>query len=483
MPASSRNSTSQIDEARLCVFRAAGTVGGAGRGVYGREVLSEMCRDMAPDKARFARALYTVCTKRALTLDSVIACMSGRPSHAIQPALRQVLRQGACEILFMTSVPPYAAVDQAVSLARHVARKRAGGFANAVLRRLAAALESRDAPCPFTGGIAAGIQSALAGDEDVQRRAVPNYAGQWVVAKEAILPVLDSPAAYLSIVLSYPVGFAKRLVGHYGLARATDIMMAGNEPPPLFLRINPLRTTEAELLGRLEDAGLSARLFDEGFLLIESARSVEKIPGYTEGLFSVQDPSQAAVCRALAPREGELVLDLCAAPGGKACHMAEMTADGCLIVAVDRSENRLRLAQANAGRLRLSHLHSVVADALSPECILSHPADRVLVDVPCTNSGALRRRAEARWRLDAQRVRNLAAQAAGMLEGASRTVTGGGSLAYATCSILPEENEHVAADFLRRNRAFKPVAQEAILPAPGRPDGAFFAVFRRGQGK
>jgi len=469
-----KNNTPSVDPARLCVFEAAEAVRKAHERLYGSDALARLCRNLRPDKTRFAHALYNISTKRMLTLDHVVARISGRPTRSVPARLRQVLRQGACEILFMHAVPPYAAVDQAVRLAQCAADKRAAGFANAVLRRLAAAIESSEVPCPFEGGIAA----AAGAESPLRTKAVPSSGDRWVVAKEDILPVSASSAGYLSAALSYPFGFARTLVEHFGLAVAAQIMAAGNEPAELFLRVNPLRTTGGELLRRLDEAGLAARLSDGPFVRLESDRRVEDLPGYSEGLFTVQDPFQAAVCRSLALREGDLVLDLCAAPGGKATCLAELSANSATIVAVDLSETRLRLALQSARRLGLSSVHCVVADALAPDRILARKADRVLLDVPCSNSAALRRRPEARWRLDARRIAALANQAGRMLKHAARAVAPGGALAYATCSILPRENERVVEAFLHKHPGFTQIAGELFVPEPGGPDGGFYAVLQ-----
>ena len=198
-----------------------------------------------------------------------------------------------------------------------------------------------------------------------------------------------------------------------------------------------------------------------------------------EGLCLVQDDSSAAVARFLGPRAGESVLDLCAAPGGKTCHLAELMGNRGEVVAVDASGERLKRVVENADRLGHTIIRAVAGDA--GEFALGNRGrfDRVLLDAPCSNSGVLRRRVEVRWRLSDGFLASVAAEQRRLLEAAAASLKAGGTLVYSTCSLAPEENGVVVRAVVRAAGGVRLDAEEQIMPSAGGGDGIFMARLLR----
>jgi 16S rRNA (cytosine967-C5)-methyltransferase len=250
-------------------------------------------------------------------------------------------------------------------------------------------------------------------------------------------------------------------------------------PAPLWERCNTLRTSREDLLTALHSAGIAAEP-GEHFQAIRlpGHAAIRDLPGYTEGWFSVQDESAMRVASALAPAPGNRVLDLCAAPGGKTTHLAELMRNEGQILACDVDDRRLRTLGELCRRLGVTNVQPYRLHPERHEEPPAGPFDAVLVDVPCSNTGVLGRRPEARWRLKPEDFRKLVPlQTRLLLQGGER-VRPGGVLVYSTCSIEPEENGQVV-------RAALLALPDLVLEAeaeqvPGRPaDGGYYARLRR----
>ena len=202
-----------------------------------------------------------------------------------------------------------------------------------------------------------------------------------------------------------------------------------------------------------------------------SSTHVPSLPGFGDGHFTVQDPSAASAARLLAPLPGQQVLDLCAAPGTKSTHLAELMENRGRVVAADSHPGRLKLIAPAATRLGLSTIEAVLVDE-SGDNLPPGPFDAVLVDVPCSNTGVLGKRPEARWRLEPDEPERLSRLQWNLLERAAERVTPGGRLVYSTCSIEPIENEDLVANFLRQHPDFEQI--DVRRHVPGCPaDGGF----------
>ncbi|HRU06046.1 MAG TPA: transcription antitermination factor NusB [Candidatus Brocadiia bacterium] len=425
------------------------------------DALARSGRLSKPDLGLAAEIAYTT-VRRLATLDAVLAPLSSRPLEDLQPALLNILRCAACQLLFLDRIPAHAAVDEAVRLARSTGHGRASGFINAVLRQL-------------TRSVSRGAQPA-----GPATRRLPLASGQWLVFTYDVLPTEADAAARLAAVHSFPPWLAARWLGRYGAAETERLFALANTPAPACLRPNAGLLTPRELLQLLRKEGVEASLSQSGRTArLAPHTRVQDLGVFQAGLAQPQDDSAAAVALFANPQPGQAVLDLCAAPGGKTTHLLEL-APGARVTAVDLTAQKLRMVEENVRRLGLPAPELVHAEGEA--FCKAHPDafDTVLLDAPCSNSGVLRRRPEARWRLTAAAIRELAALQGRLLRAALAAVKPGGSVVYATCSIEPEENQELVRACARETGAALE-DEKAILPTE-EGDGAYMARLRRAAG-
>lgn len=357
-------------------------------------------------------------------LDHLLALRLHRGLESLQPDVLDVLRLGAYQLLRMDGVPAYAAVSQAVDQARQVGGEGAARLANAVLRRVAEAGEDP--------------------------RLFPSLE--------------DDPAGHLSTWGSHPRWLVERWLERWSPEEVAALVEENNRRPAVFL--HPWGVDPEEALLRLDGAGIGAVMVEGCPGALRLAEGSDPGAALAAVPALVQDPAAALVARYAAPREGDRVVDLCAAPGGKA--LALLPAAG-YVLAADPSLPRLRMVGENARRLGVppGRLGLVVARAQDPPV---SSADLVLLDVPCSGTGTLRRHPDARWRLVPADVTTLARLQEELLEGAAPRVAVGGVLVYSTCTLEPEENEVQVRRFLARHPEFRMEADEGAVP-PGCLDG------------
>ncbi len=387
------------------------------------------------DEARATELVYST-IRRRLTLDWIIEKFSGVPVTRIQPRLLDVLRLGVLQLVFMESVPDYAAVDESVKLASAAVGRKAAGFANSVLRKVA----SRASSIPFPDR-----------NEDL--------------------------AEHISVVHSHPRWLVRRWLEHYGEENTLSICTANNAPPPITARVNLLKTNREGLVESLMGEGVDvvAPEEDEAIEILRSPRRLSELESFREGLFYLQDVSTMIPAKLLAPVAGETVLDLCSAPGGKATHMAELMGNRGLIVACDIAELKMSLLQENIERLGTTIVRPLVADGERIEAVFLPEFDRILIDAPCSNTGVLRRRVEARWRLKQHDLKRLQKMQRALLRSASKVLKRGGVLVYSTCSIEPEEGRGVVEAFLEEEPGFGLEKEREFLPRADGGDGGYVA--------
>jgi 16S rRNA (cytosine967-C5)-methyltransferase len=380
------------------------------------------------DQALLTRLVYGTLTWQGY-LDHIIAAFSRRAPPALDVPVRTVLRLGLFQICFLSRVPDFAAVDTAVGLAKRFRGGSAVSFVNAVLRRAAAHWQQ----VPFP-------------------------------SRE------DDPIGHLALRLSHPHWLVERWVAEYGYPEAEALLRANNEAAPTVLRANTRRIERARLLDRLRDAGYNAAptTYAPAGIRIESAGSPEALPGYAEGLFSLQGEASQLVGLLAAPRRRARVLDACAAPGGKTTHLAELMDDEGEIIALDTQARGIARIARIARRLGLSIVHPVLADATTWPAP-SGACDVVVVDAPCSGLGTLRQHPELKWRRTAADIASLASLQRRLLLHAATAVRPGGALVYATCTLSREENEAVLAAFLRERSAFAVDDPGPLLPDNARP--------------
>ena len=337
-------------------------------------------------------------TRHRLTLDYLAETVSG--AHDIEEPLRPVLRVALYQMLFMRRIPDYAAVDAAVRRASGRAKK----FVNAVLRKIQREKEDFASPA------------------DDPRRLLPRPGAEPLAFKSDVFP--EDPVERMAVVHSHPLWLVQRWAKRWGDG-TESILRANNAVPPL-----TVRARAPGLVERLRAEGVDARpgTRPDSFVLVRPGK-LSSLAAFRENLFQVQDETQMAVAPRLAG--ARRVIDVCAAPGGKAVHLADLGAD---VVACDVSLSRLRMVGAG--------LHRVAADGVRPP--FRRVFDGALVDVPCSNTGVLGRRADARWRLKPRDVTAMTGLQRRLLAAARALVVPGGRIVYSTCSIEREENEEIA---------------------------------------
>lgn len=397
--------------------------------------------------------------RRSRTLDVVIQSRITRPRHKVEPDLWRVLRIGAYQLLF-SRTPDHAAVDSTVDLCRLLDRPRWTGFVNGVLRGIGRLLIDE----PATGPASTSL---------------PTSHKQWRSLNEEILPNPQTQRMqYYADAFSLPQTLAQRWTSRLSEAELIAACFHTIDPPATFLRVNSLRADPAAVLQSLIDAGCRASmgtLF--GSIQLEQSPRLETLPGYADGLWSVQDEAAMSASLLLAPQPGESILDFCAAPGGKTTHLAELSGDKATIVACDVASGRLQRIRENAARLQLTSIQPKVIPKDGRD-LPAGPFDAVLVDVPCSNTGVLNRRPEARWRFDQVGLEELVVLQTRLLLQACELVRPGGRVVYSTCSMEPEENRGVVDTVLRALKEFR--LDREIHHHPGQPaDGAYQALLIR----
>jgi 16S rRNA (cytosine967-C5)-methyltransferase len=394
------------------------------------------------DRALVTELVYgTVRMRRAV--DDLLAQVSSRPLEEIDERVHAALRLGAYQLLL--GMPPHAAVGETVNLVS----ARARGFANAVLR----AVSRLGPPYPLPDGT------------DVQSIAVRTSHPDWIV---------------------------QLLVDEFGLDDAVATLELDDEPPPVTLRVHPMRTTVDEIETELRNLGVVAERGQlvRDALLVRHTGDLALLPAVHDGRVTPQDQASQAIVRLLAPQPGDLVLDLASAPGGKSTAAAELMHGDGLVVAADIYPGRVRTVMRAARRLHLERaIVPLLADGSYPP-VRSCSFDRVLLDAPCSGLGVLRRRPDARWRVEPNDVDELAALQRQLLMAAAEIVRPGGRLVYSVCTVTPAETRavdewavHALPEFVActpPDPPWRPHGRGALLlPSDARTDGMFVLVLER----
>lgn len=383
-------------------------------------------------------------------LDHRLGALVRRGLDSLEPDVLDILRLGAYQLLEMDSVPAYAAVSQAVEMAKSASGRGAGGLVNGVLQTL-----RRE-------GGSTGF---------------PSFE--------------DDPVAFLSTWGSHPEWLVERWVARFGAEGARSLVEANNERPELYIRPIGMSVESAREELAKNDVPAEPVPFAPDALRVRPPATAHDVLGQIPAI--VQDPAAGLVVRYADWPRGAVVADLCAAPGGKALASTDRAG---YVVAADQSFRRIERVRSNVERIRedgamRGGIGLVVADARKPPI---REVDAVLLDVPCTGTGTLRRHPDGKWRLRPSDLESLVALQRDILDAAATRVRPGGLLVYATCSLEPEENEEQVDAFLRRNPDFEWAAppsgtvEDRMLDAAGRlvvlpqdhgVDGAFAARLRR----
>jgi 16S rRNA (cytosine967-C5)-methyltransferase len=382
-------------------------------------------------------------------LVAILKALAERPPEKLQPQLRALIEVGLYQLV-SGDVAAHAAVSETVSAVHALGLPKASGFVNAVLRRF-------------------------------QRE------------QDAILHAVDRD---VSVRTAHPRWFVAALRRERPDI-LEEVLDANNRHPPLWLRVNRMRGTVAEMRRDLEAAGFQAEPhpFAPDALRVTPPADVRSLPGFLEGRFSVQDAAAQLAVELLGAEPGERVLDACAAPGGKTCHLLERTGGKVEVTALDVSEPRLERVRENLDRLGLQ-ARTVAGDAALPDTWWDgRPYDRILLDVPCSATGVIRRHPDIKALRREKDILALVKRQRGMLEASWRLLRPGGTLLYTSCSVLADENGRVVSGFLARHHeaedrtpaltaSWPPRLPGAgpgyqVMPGETEMDGFYFACLRK----
>jgi 16S rRNA (cytosine967-C5)-methyltransferase len=327
--------------------------------------------------------------------------------------VKNTLRVALYQILYLERIPHSAAVNEGVEFIKRIRGDKPAGLVNAVLRNIIRNIE--------------GIRYPDPAEDEVQ---------------------------YLAVFYSHPHWMVKRWLRRYGREETERLMMANNDRPSMALRINRLKIDPAVFKNQLteQQIAFTPSAYLSHFVRVKTLSRIGQMDLFRNGMFTIQDESAALACQLLDARPGDRVFDFCAAPGGKTTNLSEMMNNTGVIIALDKYEAKLSMISGSAERLGLRNIQLRATDAITFE---ESPADRILLDAPCSGLGTLAKKPDMKWKRDQMDIVKLVATQRAMLENAARLLKPGGTLVYSTCTIEPEENEDVIGAFLGDHPEFR----------------------------
>jgi 16S rRNA (cytosine967-C5)-methyltransferase len=393
------------------------------------------------------------------TLDRLLETYLKLPMKRQRPPVRWSLRLAAYQVVYLTRIPVHSAIDRTIEAAKEVegSTRRDSGFLNAVLRKLAADILRKDR------------EPLLDADDPT---AIPIRSG-FCRFRRPVLPLINlDPAAHIAIKHSHPRWMVARWIERFGREGAISICEANNRIPSVVARVTARAPGPDAVLASLLAQGVEGdRLGGGGSFALRRTGDPRKLEALSKGWVQIQDPTATEIGETLRPPAGARVLDLCAAPGGKAVQLLEAVGERGFLVACDIEEEKAAKLEENLRRAGESF--EVRRIPSEPEAIdLGEKFSHVLLDAPCSNTGVLARRPEARWRVQPEDLTRLSELQRRLLEAAIRPLAPGGRLVYATCSIEHEEDEATAARAVADHPGLKLVEEKLILPGRHRPDAA-----------
>ena len=361
----------------------------------------------------------------------------GRPQR---PVLQNLLRLGLYQIFWLDRIPPHAAVHETVELAKRAGFEHQVGFLNAVLRGYLREAEA--------------IKKILA-DQKISQPALGYSHPEWLVEKWR---------------------------QQFGDDNTRQLLEWNNRPPNTFARLNSLKTDPANLAERWREENVTCDFVSRDWLgekvsfELISHPPLAGLGSFRDGWFYLQDPSTLLAPALLDAQPNATILDLCAAPGGKATFIAQQMNNTGKLILHDLSPDRLRLIRENCKRLGVTNADIIMPTTGIQQMLTSF--DRILVDAPCSNTGVMRRRVDLRWRIQSVEIERLRTTQLELLHSAAAKLKPGGVIVYSTCSLEPEENSELVQQFLAMNPSFKLEAERQLLPFVDDVDGAYVAKLK-----
>ncbi|NEQ96663.1 MAG: 16S rRNA (cytosine(967)-C(5))-methyltransferase [Cyanothece sp. SIO2G6] len=425
------------------------------RGTFADVALDQILRSSKLEQRdrRLVTELVYGSIRQQRTLDALIAQFSRKPNAQYPVNLQLILRLGFYQLRYLNHIPPSAAVNTTVELAKANGLSGFKGFVNGVLRQ-------------YVRLRATNSRTTIA---------------ESMLADPLRLP--DDEVERLGILHSYPNWIIEAWLAMWDVEAVTQLCHWFNQPPSIDLRVNSEQVSVQAVEAALQTVSLAYTKVNglpQALRLLERPGQIQSLPGFQEGWWSIQDTSAQLVGYLLDPQPGESIIDACAAPGGKTTHIAELMGDKGTVWACDRNPSRLRKVTENSGRLRLKSIKTHARDCSVRDGNMDDTnqtataffaeeeiADRVLVDAPCSGLGTLHRHADARWRQTAAGIGKLADLQVQLLTQTARWLKPGGTLVYSTCTLLAEENEAVVTRFLDHHPQWSlspPIAQPLFEP-------------------
>ena len=350
-----------------------------------------------------------------ITLDEIIKKYSSIKLKKISIWILNVLRMGIYQIIFLDKIPKSAAVNESVNLAKRYGHKASSNFVNAILRKV----DKKD------------FEELFNIKDDVERISKTTSMPEWII---------------------------KELAKNTNYEDIEEICKNLNKRPKINIRINRLKTNIVEVKEELKKENIIYNTIsedEEDFLELEKIKDIENNKLFKNGFFTIQDISAGMTAKILSPKPNELVLDACAAPGGKTTYMAELMDNKGKIIAGDIYEHRLNLIKQNAKRLGISIIETKILDATKYYKEYEAKFDKVLLDVPCLGIGVIKRKPDIKWQRKPEDLQEICKIQEIILENCSKYLKIGGELVYSTCSILEEENENIIKEFVKKNQNFE----------------------------
>ncbi|MBR2548167.1 MAG: hypothetical protein IKF07_08255 [Eubacterium sp.] len=429
----------------------------------------------------FVRELVYGVIKNRRYLDYFIDDLARDGIEGVRREIAILLRMGLYQIIFMDSVPEHSAVDETVKITKLLFPGR-DGFVNGLLRsfiRKQNTYYSKPSDdSRKSESVSENKRDDVSGSEPVSdnKRDIP-------------VPNITDPIRRISVMYSCDEGLVRLLAGQYGTEKAEEILRVSLETPPLYVRVNTIKTSSADLISSLTDKGFKADDQSPDFpdTLVVSGKGILETKEFKDGLFFVQDASSSQAMKEFGPEPGETLIDVCAAPGGKSFAAAILMDNSGVIHAMDLHGNKLRALTKQAKRLGITIIDTEEHDAktinkkyaASSSGNNEYGADKVLCDVPCSGLGVLRRKPEIKDRPLLNDGRDLAEIQYRILCSSADYVKPGGELMYSTCTLNRIENEKVTDRFIAGHDGFRVRCSKLTMPCSGGPDGFYYCIMQR----
>ncbi|MBR6700745.1 MAG: 16S rRNA (cytosine(967)-C(5))-methyltransferase RsmB [Firmicutes bacterium] len=382
----------------------------------------------------FVRQLVYGVLENKIYLDYYISKFLNSPIEKVKTNSLNLLRIAVYQILFMDSVPDYAAVNESVEIAKKTSKGQA----------------------PFINGV---LRNVLRNKDSVK---LPD-------AKK-------NPVKRLSVKYSFPQWMVKYFIDSYGMEFAKRYIASANDTPPLTIRVNTLKTNSEELKSKLSEAGFEV---EDGRNSVNSLKvkgsGLLNTDEFKNGEFSVQDESSMMAVETLSPQPGEVLVDLCAAPGGKTIYAAELMKGQGRIIACDLYANKLKIVERLAEERGLENIECMEWDALKINEEFIGIADKIICDVPCSGLGVIRRKPEIKYTKTMDDIKQLCKIQYAILKNAAMYLKPGGSILYSTCTLSPAENQGVVNHFIKKHGSenYKVDTMKQLTPFQNGTDGFF----------